>query len=339
MKGDELDASPEPYHNIAVIGAGSIGVAFAIVFARAGLDVALHDASAERLPVALDEMRERLAGLAEFSLINEPAEHIAARVRAVPSLEEALSGATYVQEAAPENLAVKKELFAKMDAICPRETVLASSSSAITASAFAGELEGRERCLVVHPGNPPFLLPIAEIVPAEFTDARLIPRIRHFLTAVGMVPVLVNREVEGFVFNRLQGAILREAYCLVRDGVVSVDDLDRVMREGPGLRWAFMGPFETMDLNTRGGIEVHAKRMGSVYARLGAERGQNDPWTDDLIAKVVEERRALLPLHEWNERNQWRDRRLMALARLKREFGGEGSPSSRSGSATEESKK
>jgi 3-hydroxyacyl-CoA dehydrogenase len=322
--GEELSASPIPYRNIAVIGAGSIGVAFAIVFARAGLNVALHDASAERLPVALDELRGRLAGLAEFSLIDEEADRIAARVQAMPDLEEALAGAIYVQEAAPENLDVKKELFRRMDAICPRETVLASSSSAITASAFAGELEGRERCLVVHPGNPPFLLPIAEIVPAEFTDQRLIPSIRDFLTAVGMVPVLVRKEVEGFVFNRLQGAILREAYCLVRDGVVSVDDLDRVMREGPGLRWAFMGPFETMDLNTRGGIEVHANRMGPVYARLGAERGQNDPWTDDLIAKVVAERRALLPLDQWNARTQWRDRRLMALARLKREFGEEG---------------
>ena len=208
-----------------------------------------------------------------------------------------------------------------MDALCGRATVLASSSSAITASAFASELAGRERCLVVHPGNPPFLLPIAEVVPAEFTDPALLPRIREFLEAVGMVPVLVRREVEGFVFNRLQGAILREAYCLVRDGVISVDDLDRVMREGPGLRWAFMGPFETMDLNTRGGIEVHAKRMGGVYARLGAERGQNDPWTEDLVAKVVAERRALLPLEQWNERGRWRDRRLMGLAKLKRELG------------------
>src|SRR5205823_2586145 len=111
-------------------------------------------------------------------------------------------------------------LFGEMDALCGRTTVLASSSSAITASAFAGHLAGRERCVVVHPGNPPFLLPIAEIVPAEFTDPALVPRIREFLASVGMVPVLVRREVEGFVFNRLQGAILREAYCLVRDGIV-----------------------------------------------------------------------------------------------------------------------
>jgi len=113
---------------------------------------------------------------------------------------------------------------------------------------------------------------------------------------------------------------LREAYCLVRDNVISVADLDRVLREGPGPRWAFMGPFETVDLNTRGGIGAHAARMGPVYERLGAERGQNDPWTDALVAKVVAERRALLPLDQWNQRAAWRDRRLMALARLKREM-------------------
>jgi 3-hydroxyacyl-CoA dehydrogenase len=188
------------------------------------------------------------------------------------------------------------------------------------ASAFAGHVPGRARCLVVHPGNPPHLVKIAEVVPADFTDPAIVTRVIDFLTAAGMVPVLIRKEVEGFVFNRLQGAVLREAYCLVRDGVISVEDLDRVMREGPGPRWAFIGPFETTDINTRGGIEVHAKRMGGVYARLGAERGQNDPWTDELIAKVTAERRALLPLDDWESRARWRDRRLMGLARLKREM-------------------
>jgi L-gulonate 3-dehydrogenase len=308
------------FSRIAVVGAGSIGVAWSIVFACAGRPVALYDAMPDRLPVALREMQQRLAALAEFSLIDEAPDSIAARVTPESQLEKALAGADYVQEAAPEDLSLKRRLFAEMDALCGRDVVLASSSSAITATGFAGDLPGRARCLVVHPGNPPYLLRMAEVVPADFTDADLVVHVRDFLSAIGMVPVLLRRELEGFVFNRLQGAVLREAYCLVRDGVVSVDDLDRVMREGPGPRWAFMGPFETMDLNTRGGIEVHAKRMGGVYARLGAERGQNDPWTDDLVAKVTAERRALLPLDRWDERTAWRDRRLMALARLKREI-------------------
>jgi 3-hydroxyacyl-CoA dehydrogenase len=111
----------------------------------------------------------------------------------------------------------------------------------------------------------------------------------------------------------LQGALLREAYCLVRDGVASVEDVDRVVRDGPGRRWAIMGPFETADLNTRGGIAVHARRLGPAYARMGAERGQDDPWTDELVERVTRERRALLPLEKWGERVAWRDRALAAL--------------------------
>jgi 3-hydroxyacyl-CoA dehydrogenase len=128
----------------------------------------------------------------------------------------------------------------------------------------------------------------------------------------------VRREIEGFIFNRLQGALLREAYCLVRDGVASVDVVDRVVRDGPGRRWAFSGPFETADLNTRGGIEAHARRLGPAYARMGAERGQDDPWTDELVAQVVRERRARLPLAEWDDRVAWRDRALAALEQARR---------------------
>jgi 3-hydroxyacyl-CoA dehydrogenase len=113
--------------------------------------------------------------------------------------------------------------------------------------------------------------------------------------------------------------VLREAYCLVRDGVASVDDVDRVMREGLGRRWAVIGPFETVDLNTRGGIEAHAARMGPAYARMGAERGQDDPWTEDLVARVAGQRRALLALEDWDARVAWRDHMLLALERARRE--------------------
>ncbi len=141
------------------------------------------------------------------------------------------------------------------------------------------------------------------------------------LQSAGMEPVLVHKEVEGFVFNRLQGALLREAYCLVRDGVASVEDVDRIVREGLGPRWSLIGPFETADLNTQGGIAAHADRMGPAYARMGAERGQDDPWTPELVAKVTAQRRALLPLDSWAERVAWRDRRLMALVRHRKSEG------------------
>jgi 3-hydroxyacyl-CoA dehydrogenase len=159
---------------------------------------------------------------------------------------------------------------------------------------------------------------VAELVPAPFTDAGVIERTAAILTSAGMMPVRLRREIDGFVFNRLQGALLREAYCLVRDGVASAADIDRIVRDGLGLRWSVIGPFETADLNTRGGIAQHAQRMGPAYHRMGQERGQDDPWTGDLVAQVVAERRAILPLEQWEERVAWRDRALMALLRCRR---------------------
>jgi len=120
------------------------------------------------------------------------------------------------------------------------------------------------------------------------------------------------------VFNRLQGALLREAYCLVRDGVTTAADIDRIVRDGMGIRLAVTGPFENADLNAQGGIEGHAKRMGPSYARLGAERGQNDPWTDEMVATVAAERRAALPLDRKDARAAWRDRAVMTILRARR---------------------
>jgi len=304
---------------IAIVGAGSIGSSWAVVFARAGHEVALYDADPERLPAAAADVEERLAALADAGLLDEPPDQAAGRVTTHAELAPALAGAAHVQECAPEYLELKRELFQTLDRLAEPNATLASSSSAMTISNTAGDLEGRARCLVVHPANPPHLLPIVELVPAPFTDEAVVDRVRDLLERAGMSPVRVRRELEGFVYNRLQGALLREAYCLVRDGVISVDELDRVVREGLGRRWAVIGPFETVDLNTRGGIAVHARRMGSTYERMGAERGQHDPWDEALVAEVTRQRRALLPLSDWEHRVAWRDQALIAQEQARRQ--------------------
>jgi L-gulonate 3-dehydrogenase len=300
---------------IAVIGGGSIGVAFAIVFARAGRSVRLYEPDAERRAAVPDVLNARLADLDGFGLLGAAPEQVAGRVVLTVDLGAAVSGSTFVVECAPEKLELKQQLFAALDRLAPPDAVLASASSAITASAFAESLAGRHRVLVTHPGNPPFLIPVIELVPAPFTDPKTVETAATILKAAGMEPIVVRKELDGFVFNRLQGALLREAYCLVRDGVVSVEEVDRVVRDGLGLRWSVIGPFETADLNTRGGIASHAEKMGPAYARMGAERGQHDPWTPELVAKVAAERRQLLPLEAWEERVAWRDRILMARIR------------------------
>jgi 3-hydroxyacyl-CoA dehydrogenase len=293
----------------AVLGAGSIGVAFALRFAGAGIDVALWDPLPGALPRARAELAER-AGAAGLT----PAA-AAARVRFCDQLPDAVQAAGLVQECAPERLELKRELLAGVAVSAHPDALIASSSSAIVPSLQAAELAdgAAARFLVAHPANPPHLLPVIELVPGERTSRETMARARAWYAAAGMRPVTVNREVEGFIYNRLQGAVLREAYCLVRDGVAGADDIDEVMRGALGRRWSVVGPFETADLNTRGGIASHAVKMGPAYARMGAERGQDDPWTAELVAAVTAQRRGLLALDDWDDRVRWRDERLIEL--------------------------
>ncbi|MDS0858171.1 3-hydroxyacyl-CoA dehydrogenase [Burkholderia pseudomultivorans] len=313
---DRPEAGVDDRPRAGIVGAGSIGIAFALVFARAGWRVRLFDPDPARRAAASAEIASRLTDLAHFALLDESADCIAARIALVDSLEAAAAGADLVQECAPERVELKRALFAQLDRAAPAHAILASASSFLCASAFVDEtVAGRARCLVAHPGNPPYLIPVIEIVPAAFTAEHATARAIALYEAAGLTPVRVKKEIAGFIFNRLQGAVLREAYCLVRDGVASIDDIDTVMRDGLAPRWSVTGPFETVDLNTRGGIASHAQKMGPSYERMGAERGQSDPWTPDLVARVTAARRAALPLDQWDARVAWRDRRLMHLAR------------------------
>lgn len=305
---------------VGIVGAGSIGIAFAVLFSKAGTEVRIFDPDAARRAAVPAEVLSRLESLAEFDLLPPPGESVSAigrRVTVVDSMADAAIGVALVQECAPEQLELKRTLFAELDRLAERDAILASSSSALTASLMADGLPGHERCLVAHPGNPPYLLPVIELVPAGFTAKDVVARAQSIYERAGLRTVRVGREVEGFVFNRLQGALLREAYCLVRDGVASVEDIDTVVREALGLRWSVIGPFETVDLNTRGGIASHAKKMGPAYERMGAERGQFDPWTHELVQKVEQQRRERLPLDAWDSRVAWRDRELMRLLRTR----------------------
>lgn len=313
---DPADSGATPAAaTVCVVGAGSIGVAFAVLFARAGFRVRLWDALPEAFPRATVDLEARLALLHQHGLLDEPTEQILERVTMHEILFDALRGAELVQECAPEQLEIKRELFRLIGAFSEPAAVLASSSSAIVSSEFATATPARDRVLIAHPGNPPYLLPVIELVPSPHTSEETVQHAARIYRAAGSKPVVVRREIEGFLFNRLQGAVLREAYCLVRDGVASVDDIDEVMRSGLGRRWAFMGPFETVDLNTRGGIDSHAEKMGAAYERMGATRGQRDPWTPELVAEVARQRRQQLPLEEWEDRVRWRDERLIMLTR------------------------
>ena len=319
MGEDQLGVpDPDVGRPIAIVGAGTIGVSWSIVFARGGRLVSLFDPDQGRRRLSKLEISHRLEALSDARLIDESRDVIADRVSVVDALSDSLDGACYVQECASEDLAVKRSLFATLDELAAADAILASSSSAMRASEFASNLPGASRCLVVHPGNPPYLLPLVELVPGPFTHPAVVDRAECLLASVGMSPIRVRREVEGFVFNRLQGAVLREAYRLVEDGVVSPEDVDKVMREGLGRRWSILGPFETAELNTRGGIEAHVRRLGAAYARMASDHPPPGPLSDELVANVSKAVQVRFPRDQWDQHVEWRDRALMLFEGVRR---------------------
>lgn len=298
---------------IAVIGTGLIGRSWAVVFARAGYEVTLWDGADGAAEAAVRHIGEALGDLEARSLLSGAA-MVSARVRTAASLAAAVTRAVYVQESVAEKVEAKREVFAALDAAAPAEAVLASSTSMIPVSAFTEALAGRRRCLVAHPANPPHLLPVVELVPAPFTEAAAVERARRLMADAGQVPVIVSREVDGFVMNRLQAALVNEAMALVADGVVDPAGLDDVVKHSIGRRWSFMGPFETMDLNAPDGFADYARRYGTAMARLVADRPRGQPWTAEAVETVIAARREALPASALADRQRWRDRRLARLA-------------------------
>jgi L-gulonate 3-dehydrogenase len=309
---------------IAIVGTGFIGRAWSISFARAGHEVAVWDAAPGAADAAIAYIESLLPDLHDHDLLNgaTPTE-IRARIRIAATLKAALAGAEHVQENTPENLDLKREIFARLDAAADGDAVIASSTSALLPSKFTETLAGRARCLVVHPINPPYLIPAVEVVPAPWTDPGAVQRTAAFLREAGHAPIVMKREIDGFVMNRLQGALLEEAFRLVAEGVVCAEDVDVGIRDGLALRWSFMGPFETIDLNAPAGVRDYVERYQSTYAGIFTSVQWRADWAGPALDGIEAELRERTPASELAQRQRWRDRRLMALAAHKRRAAGE----------------
>jgi len=302
----------------AVIGAGLIGRAWAMVFARAGWRVRLYDNVSAQLDTARGHIASSLAEQQAAGLVDD-AQGAVARVAMVARIEDAVAGVDWVQENLPELVEVKRDVFRTLDALAPAAAVLASSTSAIPASQFTQALAGRARCLVAHPVNPPHLVPVVELCGAPWTSAATIERARVVMAEVGQVPIVVRREIDGFILNRLQGALLSEAMRLVGEGFVSPEDLDKTIAHGLGLRWSFMGPFATIELNAPGGVADYCARYGGIYRKLAADPPAPHIWDAEHAARVVAALGTPPTPAEREQRMNTRDRRLLALARHKRD--------------------
>lgn len=311
---------------VAIVGCGFIGRAWAISFARARHEVRLWDQEQAAANAARDYISGILGDLAANDLLDgqEPDE-VLTRISVSDDLEQALDGVTYIQENTPEKLEIKRAIFSKLDALAAPETVIASSTSALLPSAFTDHVANRQRCLVVHPINPPYLIPAAEVVPAPWTSQETVERARDFLISAGHAPLVMKRELDGFIMNRMQGALLEEAFRLVADGYASIEDVDIGIRDGLALRWSFMGPFETIDLNAPGGVRDYVERYQSIYSNIFPQMLRRVDWAGEVMDTIEADRRKRLSKENLTDRQVWRDRRLMALAAHKRksdeEFG------------------
>lgn len=300
-----------------------VGLSWAVVFARAGFQVDIHTRRASAraaLPQAVADMHAAAAPLGD----ELAPETVRARVCASASLADTVDGAVWVQEALEENLARKVEVFADLDRLTAPGVPLASSSSGIGVSRFAGDLPGRSRCIVAHPANPPHLMPVVEVVAAPWTDVAVVQQTLAMMRAVGQRPVRVHSEAPGFVLNRLQGALLAEMFRVVDEGVMTPADVDALIRDGFGLRWAFLGPLEGIDLNAPQGIADYLARYGSIYDDVARERGLPTPVVSTgLSAKLDAAMREALPLEAREARIAWRDRCMAALRALRAQHGAE----------------
>jgi 3-hydroxyacyl-CoA dehydrogenase len=304
-------ASPE--RHVAIVGTGLIGRAWAAIFARAGWEVRLSDPHIPTLKAAPRLIRDELHALARHGLADDP-DGAVARISVAGSLREAVMDVEFVQENGPEKVEDKQAIFAQLDRLASPNALLVSSTSAITASRFTETLPGRARCLVGHPVNPPHLVPLVELCGAPWTSADAINRARTIYREIGQVPVTINREINGFVLNRLQGALLAEAFRLVGEGFISAEDLDHTVKDGLGLRWSFLGPFETIELNAPGGIPDYCARYTGFYKELASAAAGPEVYQRPNVDRVI----AAWPHRPTPERlaalTQRRNDRLAALA-------------------------
>lgn len=314
--------------HIGIIGSGLIGKSWAMIFASVGYKVVLYDVEAAQVTRALDNIREELlefeaAGTLRGTL---PAAEQAKLISGTGSLAECVSGAKYVQECVPEVLELKRKVWGEIDKVVGQETILGTSTSCIVPSAISDFMEHRAQFIVAHPCNPPYHTPMVELVPAPWTSQEVQAGARKLMQQVGQGPVSLSREVPGFVLNRMQYALLNECWRLVRDGVVSAQDLDVVMKDGMGMRYAFMGPMETIHLNAEG-TQNYCDRYGHTIYNVSEDLGPIPTgWKQETEADKAEVAAleatmcSTVPLEELYKRRVWRDKRLAALAKLKRDM-------------------
>lgn len=292
-----------------------------MLFAAADFRVSLYDLDPGQLDGALHDIQIQLGNLQSQGLLrgNLILEQQVANIHPATDLAQCVTGAIYVQECVPERLEIKTGVYQLMDNLLSDTCILASSASALLPSKLAADLKHKNRFIVAHPTNPPFYAPLVELVPSPWTDPDVVPTTKALMDQIGQVPVVLKKEISGFVLNRIQYSIMREAWWLIKDGVIDVEGLDKVMSEGLGRRYAFMGPLETAYLNADGMYsysERYADMIEGVMSTFKGHERLEGPTLDDIQRQLE----VAVPMDSLQSRRSWRDRRLSALAQLKQKM-------------------
>ncbi|XP_077197780.1 lambda-crystallin homolog isoform X2 [Paroedura picta] len=294
-----------------------------MVFASGGYQVKLYDIVQEQVTKALEKISEQMKELEEMGMLKGTlnAEQQLSLISGCTDLKAAVEGAIHIQECTPENLELKKKIFGQLDLVVGNNVILSSSTSCLLPTKLFSGLKHVKQCIVAHPVNPPYFVPLVELVPHPETDPCTLEKTYALMKKIGQSPVRLTKEIDGFVLNRLQYAIISEAWRLAGDGIISPGDLDLVMSDGLGMRYAFMGPLETMHLNAEGMLN-YCERYREGIKRVLKSFGPIPDFTGETEATINVAMCEQTPpdSEPLNARRRWRDNCLVRLAKLKREI-------------------
>ncbi|XP_034238246.1 lambda-crystallin homolog [Thrips palmi] len=306
---------------VGIVGSGLIGRSWAMLFAGAGYKVRLFDILPEQVQSALAEIEKQLYELEKSKLLrgSRSAKEQVALISGTSSLKECVSGALLVQECTPEVLAIKLKALKDLDVVVEAPTIISSSTSTHMPSVLSKDMKNKERFIVSHPVNPPYYVRMVEIVPAPYTESWVPQKVRSIMQELGQVPVSLKKEVPGFSLNRIQYVILNEVWRQVEEGVLDVADVDKVMSEGLGPRYAFLGALETAHLNAEG-MQNYCERYAPTIYSVSQSMGPIPHMQNETLKTVHKQLCDSIPLDKLQERRQWRDTCLTRLSVLKQEM-------------------
>jgi 3-hydroxypropionate dehydrogenase (NADP+) len=302
---------------VACVGAGLVGQGWAALFALNGYKVVMHDLSDKILEDATKRTSNHIDLLVNAGQGTDP-EAAKSRLSTTTSLKEALEGTDFVIESVFEKLELKQALYTEMDEITPEEVILASSTSGFIMSEINRDMKKHpKRAIVAHPWNPVHLVPLVELSPSPETSKETVDLTYELMEDIGRIPVILKKEVPGFIANRLSAVLWREALDLADKGVASVEDIDKSIRAGPGIRWAIMGPYLTYHLGGgKGGIKYIMDHIGVSKAKWLKTMANWTEYPESVKEKAVKGVHEMVGDASLEELEAWRDSNLIALNKL-----------------------